>query len=332
MWASFCLTSVQLLRKRNRWEWRAETMVSNCYCAEQEMIVNQSDQLEGFTRLLLVDSTAWDVAVVSRDFSARGKSEREKSDSMQIDRTPERIFEISKGYCLATDWKGASMVNYWKKQIIEQVQVPAREHRTEVKINSERNWISLWSFFRSVAMVDYLSLKSADWVVPEEPDTFMPTLPTHVESLPMFVRREGVQNYIKNRGSLNLGDWAIEGRRSVTPRTLTTPQDLFVGQVIPAKVKGAEATRNFLRSVTSTPNLLHGVVESPDPHHGMRVKAEGRANYVKNHDSRVKLLLESYGSDIPSPGPLQPQIRGNVSLFTRQFCVQQWTRGIHSLR
>lgn len=162
-------------------------------------------------------------------------------------------------------------------------------------------------------MTDILSLESANWVTANQPDTFTSTLPTYAESLPMHVKREGVQNYIKNRGSLNLGDWAIEGRRSATPRMGRGEREPFDGQAIPAKVKGPEAIRNYMRSVSSTPNLLHGTLQPPNPHHGVRVRPEGQANYIQDHDSRVKILLESYGKDIPTPVPTRPHTQGEVS-------------------
>jgi hypothetical protein len=162
-------------------------------------------------------------------------------------------------------------------------------------------------------MTDLLSSASADWVVANQPNTFTSTLPTYAKELPMHVKREAVQNYIKNRGSLNLGDWAIEGRRSATPRMVRSDREPFPGQAIPAKVNGAEAIQNYVRSVSSTPNLLHGNLQPPNPHHGVRVRPEGRANYIQDHDSRMKILLESYGRNIPTPGPTRPHTQGAVS-------------------
>jgi hypothetical protein len=165
-------------------------------------------------------------------------------------------------------------------------------------------------------MTDKLSAESAVWLQSVKPNTFQSTLPTYQGELPMRVNREGVRNFLKNRGSLNIGDWAIEGSDMMTPRSQRTSRELFDGQRIPVKVVGVDAMNNHLRSVSSTPDLLHGNLQPPDPHHQMRVKPEGRASYVQDHDSRMKILMEHYGQ-FPLRSPTRPRTQGDVKHLTR---------------
>ncbi len=157
-------------------------------------------------------------------------------------------------------------------------------------------------------MTKTLSSDSTNWIAPSNPTTFTSTLPNYDEALPFRVNREGVKNYIKNRGSLNIGDWAIEGRRMSTT-TIPTEQETNLPQ---PKVLGPDALRNYTKSRCSTPNLIHGYVEPTDSHHGMRVKREGRANYEKNHHSQTKTLLQNYGK-LPLPAPPVPHTQGQVN-------------------
>lgn len=157
-------------------------------------------------------------------------------------------------------------------------------------------------------MTKALSSESANWILPSNPTTFTSTLPNYEEAPPFRVNQEGVKNYIKNRGSLNIGDWAIEGRRMSTT-TLPVNQETTLYQ---PKVLGPDALKNYTKSRCTTPNLIYGNMSAPDPHHGMRVKREGRANYEKNHNSEMKTLLSSYGK-LPLPTPTVPHTQGEVN-------------------
>ena len=152
-----------------------------------------------------------------------------------------------------------------------------------------------------------LSSESALWIRPlvAEP-TVSPVLPTFENDRPIGVHREGFQNYLKHRGSLSLS----HDLRNTDQR----PSDefLFRGQARSAKVLGDEARQNYLKNVTSTPQLLQSDYQPPDPHHRLRVKREGRENYVRDHDSRVKLLLENYGQISPPSTPRRPRTQGEV--------------------
>lgn len=148
--------------------------------------------------------------------------------------------------------------------------------------------------------------ESGNWVLPSNSVNFTSTLPNYEEAPPFRVNREGVKNYMKNRGSLNIGDWAIEGRRMST--TVLNNQDTTLSQ---PKVLGPDALRNYTKSRCTTPNLIYGNVQPPDPHHGLRVKREGRANYEKNHNSQIKTLLDSYGK-LPLPTRTAPHTQGKV--------------------
>ena len=142
-----------------------------------------------------------------------------------------------------------------------------------------------------------LSSESANWIVPSEPATFASVIPNYEEAPPFRVNQEGVKNYIKNRGSLNIGDWAIEGRRMSTTTTAAAApinQELVLlanrGEVL-----GADALRNYTKSRCTTPNLIYGNTQLPDSQQAMRVKREGRANYERNHHSQTQALLTNYG-------------------------------------
>jgi hypothetical protein len=148
--------------------------------------------------------------------------------------------------------------------------------------------------------------ESTNWIPPSNSTT----LADYEEALPFRVNREGVKNYIKNRGSLNIGDWAIEGRRMSTT-VVPTVQETNVTQ---PKVLGPDALRNYTKSRCSTPNLIYGYVEPPDSQYGMRVKREGRANYDKNHHSQTQNLLQNYGK-LPLPTPSGPHTQGQVKFY-----------------
>lgn len=168
-------------------------------------------------------------------------------------------------------------------------------------------------------MVDTLSSESGNWILPSQPPTFSSTLPNYGESLPGRVNREGVKNYVRNRGTLNLGDWATEGRRRATSavaQSINAEPNAF--QAPPPKVLGDDALRNYTKSRTSTPNLIGGVLDAPNPHHRFRVKKAARANYDKNQNSQMKSLLESYGK-LPLPPQPAPHTQGEVISKYIQF-------------
>lgn len=146
-----------------------------------------------------------------------------------------------------------------------------------------------------------LPWESGNWLLPTQSTTLSSTLPNYEEALPIRVNREGMKNYLKHRGSLNLGDWATEGKRTPKP-TLAQPiiygQNVFEGP--PPKVLGADAVRNYVKSRSSTPDLIGGVVDGPRDHHKMRVKKEARDNYARNQHSESKFLMQNYGK-LPIP-------------------------------
>ncbi|CAF4980719.1 unnamed protein product, partial [Rotaria sp. Silwood1] len=160
-------------------------------------------------------------------------------------------------------------------------------------------------------MTKTFSSESANWIPPSHPTTFSSTVPNFEEALPFRVNREAVQNYVKNRGSLNIGDWAIEGQRmSTTTTTTTTTAPINQESNLPQpKVLGPDALRNYTKSRCSTPNLIHGNVQPLDSQYGMRVKKEGRANYEKNHNTEMKTLLQDYGK-LSLPTPPVPHTQG----------------------
>ena len=160
-------------------------------------------------------------------------------------------------------------------------------------------------------MARAVSSTSTNWILPSNPKTFTSTLPSHEEDLPFRVNREGVQNYIKNRGSLNIGDWAIEGRRMST----TTAMDSTL-TVPPPKVLGADALQNYTKSRCTTPNLIGGRLEPPDSRQGMRVTREALPNYEKSHYSQTKDLLDNYGR-LSAPALPVPHTQGQVNLSER---------------
>jgi len=157
-------------------------------------------------------------------------------------------------------------------------------------------------------MTKSLSSDSANWFLPSTQKTFTSTIPNYEETPPFRVNREGAKNYVKNRGSLNIGDWAIEGRRMSTT-ILPTNQESNLPQ---PKVLGPDALRNYTKSRCTTPNLIYGDFQLPNSQQGMRVKREGRANYEKNHNSEMKNLLQNYGKLPLSTKPI-PNTQGEVN-------------------
>ena len=170
-------------------------------------------------------------------------------------------------------------------------------------------------FSSLITMTRALSSESANWILPSHQKTFTSTLPDHEEALPFRVNREGVQNYLKNRGSLNIGDWAIEGRRMSTT-TAAAAND--PASYIPApKVLGPDALRNYTRSRSTTPDLINGRLQPPDSRGAMRVKKEGLANYEKSHYSQTKDLMQHYGK-LPQPTQPVPHTQGQVNISKKE--------------
>jgi hypothetical protein len=156
-----------------------------------------------------------------------------------------------------------------------------------------------------------LSSESSNWILPSHSTTLMSTVPNYEEALPFRVNQEGVKNYMKNRGSLNIGDWAIEGQRMSNARAnVSVDQEMYAGQ---PKVLGPDALRNYTKGRTTTPNLIYGNLQAPDPHHRMRVKREGMANYERGQSSQMKNLLENYGKLPPSMASV-PHTQGEVNI------------------
>ena len=158
-----------------------------------------------------------------------------------------------------------------------------------------------------------LSSASADWILPSYPTSFTSTLPNYEDTLPFRVNHEGVQNYVKNRGSLNIGDWAIEGRQmssAMSARDTPVDQDSYYGQ---PKVLGPDALRNYNKGRRSSANLIYGTIEATEPPNPSRVRREGQANYDKSHSSQVKNLLQNYGK-LSLPAQQVPHTQGQVNL------------------
>ncbi|CAF1398258.1 unnamed protein product [Rotaria sordida] len=166
-------------------------------------------------------------------------------------------------------------------------------------------------------MTKIFSSESGDWIPPSHSTTFSSILPNFEETPPYRVNHEGVKNYIKNRGSLNIGDWAIEGRTMSTTTTLPINQELNLSQ---PKVLGPDALRNYTKSRSSTPNLIDGNFQPSDSQYGLRVKKEGRANYERNHNTEMKALLENYGK-LSLPIPPVPNTQGELA--TNLFYTHQ---------
>lgn len=167
-------------------------------------------------------------------------------------------------------------------------------------------------------MARALSSESANWILPSHQKTFASALPDYEEELPFRVNREGVQNYLKNRGSLNIGDWAIEGRRTSTTTAAATTVANDPASLIPApKVLGPDALRNYTRSRSTTPDLINGRLQPPDSRGAMRVKKEGLANYEKSNYSQTKDLMQHYGK-LSQPRQPVPHTQGQVNISTEE--------------
>jgi hypothetical protein len=158
-----------------------------------------------------------------------------------------------------------------------------------------------------------LSAESANWILPSYPTTVASTMPNYEDAPPFRVHQEGVKNYMKNRGTLNIGDWAVEGRRASRMGSMTQNEPTNTTILTQPKVVGPDALRNYSRSRSSTPNLIHGTLQPPDSHHHhLRVRREGQANYERNHDSQLKSLLHNYGK-LPRSSRPMPHAQGEVS-------------------
>ena len=156
--------------------------------------------------------------------------------------------------------------------------------------------------------------QAGNWVLQSQRQVAPSTVPNYEDHGPLRVNHEGVQNYLKHRGTLNIGGWAMEGRR-IPPPLSTEPfvkQQQYAFQAPPPKVLGPEAIRNYEKSRSSTPNLIGGVLDAPYSHHHHRVKREGVENYEKAHNSQMKNLLQNYGKLPISPKPL-PHTQGEVN-------------------
>lgn len=163
-------------------------------------------------------------------------------------------------------------------------------------------------------MVETWPSDGGNWTLPSYPVTIASTLPNYEDSLPLRVNREGVQNYMKNRGTLQLGDQPLDYRRSSVSSARTPMRsDRFAFVAPPPKVLGADALRNYTRSRSSAPNLIGGVVEPPHPHHQFRVKPEAQKNYERNQRTQMKVLMENYGKLTP-PDPPPLHIKGEVNI------------------
>ena len=158
-----------------------------------------------------------------------------------------------------------------------------------------------------------LSSESANWILPSYPTTETPGLASYEEALPFRVNHEGAKNYLRNRGSLNIGGWAVEGRRPSTAKSIAPiEQELYVAQ---PKVLGPDALRNYTKSRSTTPNLIYGTLQpAADAHQQMRVRREGLPNYERNHNTQMKGLLENYGKS-PLPAQPAPHTQGQVDLL-----------------
>lgn len=146
-----------------------------------------------------------------------------------------------------------------------------------------------------------LSQESAEWMLPSKSNTPRSVRSAqsvridHEPERPVGVSREGFKNYLRNSGSLNIGAWAIEGRRSATSSLERTDSQLFADQGKQPKVIGDEAKKNYLKQTRGTPDILTSDYQPPRSHNQMRISRAGRANYLKDRESRVKSLLQNYG-------------------------------------
>lgn len=156
-----------------------------------------------------------------------------------------------------------------------------------------------------------LSAESANWILPSHSTNTQMTTTSYEQPIPFRVNPEGVKNYMKNRGTLNIGEWATESRQ--TPKSANVNYSSEESYGNQPKVIGPDAIRNMNRDRGSTPNLMSGPVEMPASHNNMRVKREGLAYYERNHNSELKDLLSNYGRSASATKPI-PHTQGEVSI------------------
>lgn len=100
------------------------------------------------------------------------------------------------------------------------------------------------------------------------------------------VRPEAFENYAKHRGSLNIGDWAEQGR------------DWESARPVP-KVKYEVAQQAYAKNRGCMNELLTGYWEHPPiERKGPRVKKEAEHIFQKNQGN-MNTVLHEYGKNIP---------------------------------
>ena len=102
------------------------------------------------------------------------------------------------------------------------------------------------------------------------------------------VRPEAVDNYLRNRGSLNIGDWAQQSHDWQSPRPAP-------------KVKYDVAQQAYNRNRGCMSELLTGYWENPPViRKGPRITKEAYGNFLKNKGSLTNLCYNNYGKNVES--------------------------------
>ena len=162
-------------------------------------------------------------------------------------------------------------------------------------------------------MTTSLFSSSTNWTLPSYSQTLESTLPNYEKNLPIRVKGEGATNYAKNRGSLKFGDEDVNNKRiSIPMQSIEEKRDTL--GILPRRVKGSDAERNYLQGRQSTPNLLYSSFQPPNPHHGLRVKTEARANYQRNQYSEMRLVFDNDNKSTSSIQTMPREV--NISTYT----------------
>lgn len=138
--------------------------------------------------------------------------------------------------------------------------------------------------------------------------------PLNSNSMPTQVPRvksEGQENYMKNRGSLNIGDWYQEGKTYQSARPVP-------------RIKSNEAKNTYIQSQGSMALNLGGYVENEaSAHKGPRVKQEGQENFFKNRGTLSFNPHENNHGEYTPPQIARVKFEGNDNRALSQGSMGQ---------
>ena len=157
------------------------------------------------------------------------------------------------------------------------------------------------------------SQEQTNWVLPSPSTKFASTLPNYEEALPIRVNREGVRNYLKHQGTLNIGDWATEAKPPPIP---LVSQPVNYGQNtrdrLPTQAVRSQEVQHYVRSRSAAPNLSYGQNIYEAPAQGLQSAAV--RSYIRNNRAAPAVVYGQNAYEIPSQ-------------MSQSDAMQNYTRG-----